>query len=434
MKEPVAVRDRQFKPWRRAKSPRARAMMVSIQTDCLKFEKQNGLRQRARKARDRQIWNEQIDALVSEAVHEYLLFPDRWISISFSKRMLGNQGRYGSKVMSSTLPDVVRLLDNPEIGVLELEMGCIFDWDGKGSRQSRFRAGKQLIHTIDEMEMTVGEFVRKNEGEVIILRRERAHRLDKPISIPYTDTEDTIRYRNEVKIINAWLEQADIEFDEDYPDQNVSTQERYLRRIFNNGSFSEGGRLYGGFWMNLSKKQRKEGLRINGSPIVALDFGQMAARIMYGMAGCQPHFEDAYLLPTLNGQYRSTVKTIFNAMLNSDTPIKRFPPGTRPKDIDGSLKIGHITGGILDHHAPVSHLFYSGHGLKVMFSESQIMLSILNQLMDMNIVALPVHDALLVEEDYLDAARKVMLSTFRKHTGVDARVDIEQVDSDPIYL
>ncbi len=71
-------------------------------------------------------------------------------------------------------------------------------------------------------------------------------------------------------------------------DKIVDSNDRRLRRIFNNGSFEEGRRLFGGFWQPLKKTERAEGLIIEDEAVASLDFGQMTPRILYGMAGVFP--------------------------------------------------------------------------------------------------------------------------------------------------
>ncbi len=192
--------------------------------------------------------------------------------------------------------------------------------------------------------------------------------------------------------------------------------------MFNLGSFEHGGRLYGGFWQKLTKQQRKQGLLINGNPVTTLDFGQIAPRIMYGMAKTHPHFEDAYLIPGINPKYRDGVKKVFNAMLHAKERQNRFPHGTRDLIPNTSIKVGQVIDNILNHHQPVAHLFYSEQGLRVMFKESQILIAIIEKLMDQNIIGLPIHDALIVEEDHAPLVREIMISTFKEITGIEIPV------------
>jgi hypothetical protein len=419
--------DKWFLPSRYPNSPRTEAMMVNVRSQCLEAEVKLRIRGRRRKEQDLRSWSRQVEAIVCEAIYHHLESPKSWIAISLSKTVLGCQGRYGSPVLSKTLPEAIKLLASPLVRLLEFELGFWAGHKSPYSKQSRFRAGKELIRVIKEAGIDLSEFVRRDEGEVIVLRKGKERSLDKAKAMPYEDTALTNRYRQEIASINTWLAEADLDLCLETTAQHVDIDQRYLKRIFNNGSFSEGGRLYGGFWMNLSKKQRSEGLIINGNSVAVLDFGQMGARILYGMVGHEPTFADAYSLPQLSGKHRATVKKVFNAMLNADKGLTRFPADTKPKD--EWVGITTITQSILSFHQPIAHLFYSGVGLKVLFRESEITISILTRLKGMGIVALPIHDALIVEQDHQEVVKQVMLSTFKELTGISGQVSVDNDDS-----
>ena len=59
---------------------------------------------------------------------------------------------------------------------------------------------------------------------------------------------------------------------------NVNVGQRRLKRLFNNGSFEQHGRLYGGFWLPMKSEDRHYCLTIKGSPIAVLDFGRLSFR------------------------------------------------------------------------------------------------------------------------------------------------------------
>jgi len=63
-----------------------------------------------------------------------------------------------------------------------------------------------------------------------------------------------------------------------------------------------------------------------------------------------------------------------------------------------------------------------------MFRESQILLDILKELLERQVVALPIHDALIVEADKATLVTEVMLRVFKLHTGVAALVDTDDGD------
>ena len=104
--------------------------------------------------------------------------------------------------------------------------------------------------------------------------------------ISYCDTPETKAYRQEMLRINEWLEKGDIQVQNvSMPDVVIDAGDRHLRRIFNDGTFGKGGRLFGGFWQPMKKVDRKEMIIINDETIRELDYGQMTARMLYGLSG-----------------------------------------------------------------------------------------------------------------------------------------------------
>ena len=74
--------------------------------------------------------------------------------------------------------------------------------------------------------------------------------------------------------INAALDDADLHLDTQVMSTclagRVDPGDRWLRRVFNNGhtDFRHGGRLAGGFWMDLPKAIRHQAITIGGEPVV----------------------------------------------------------------------------------------------------------------------------------------------------------------------
>ncbi len=64
-------------------------------------------------------------------------------------------------------------------------------------------------------------------------------------------------------------------------------------------------------------------------------------------------------------------------------------------------------------HKPISHLFGSQCGMKFMFLESEILIDVLLELNSKEIVALPIHDCILVKESAQKTAKKVMLKVLK---------------------
>ena len=80
---------------------------------------------------------------------------------------------------------------------------------------------------------------------------------------------------------------------------NITHHDKFVRRIFNNKSFSDGGRFYGGWWQRIDSKFRKD-IRMNNSPTVEIDYSALHVILAYSEAGIdywQTTNKDPYDLP-----------------------------------------------------------------------------------------------------------------------------------------
>ena len=173
----------------------------------------------------------------------------------------------------------------------------------------------------------------------------------------------------------------------------------------------------------MKKDLRRKCIRIKGEPIVTLDYSQMNPRLLYAKADLTPPEGDLYAIPGWS-HWRAGLKKVFSTMLNVDKPLARFPLETKEL-FHNKAKIKDIVNAIVEFHRPVSHYFFTHVGLELMFRESQILVDILLKLQEMDIVALPIHDAVVVAQSDADKAHTVMVETFERHTGIAGKVDRE---------
>jgi hypothetical protein len=216
------------------------------------------------------------------------------------------------------------------------------------------------------------------------------------------------------------MHQADIRCLPSSDEAVIDVSRRTLTRTFSNGSFVQCGRLFGGFWIEMRKPQRSERLRIDGKKIVELDYQSMIARLLYAHAGEEMPKGDQYNIFGLEGS-RQGLKKMFSAMLHDIKPRTRYPPGfvsLFPKQ----TKVGEVIRRISEAHPRVAQHFGTGIGMHLMFKESEIMVDLLLALKQMGIVALPVHDAVLVPEGTEASVIRVMVDTFHRHTGIQGVV------------
>lgn len=420
----IAERDRPFNGFRIAKSEQARALVADVLNQIQTYEANERLRKRARKPTDQLLFQRQVEALVCDLAHRHISHPDKGIAVPFSKRILGIKDRYRACVLSKTLPCVVQRMASDQLTFAELELGMRKSASEGGNRQTVVRAGLRLQERIVKLQLTLKDFGLKQVDETIILKASKEDRFDKGARLNYDDDFRTLKFRSEMVQINTWLADADLDFlPLERMESAVDVSNRRLRRVFNNGSFEEGGRLFGGFWQSLSKVERRKGIRINGIPTVTVDYGQMCPRIVYGLAGIDPHFTDAYAVPGLE-MFRDGVKTVFNAMLHAKKELSRAPNGSRPL-LPRGWHIDDVTAKIMSFHAPIDNAFYAGRGMHIFFQESSILIALLLRLKEQGITALPIHDAVVVSEDDQEETERIMLDVFKQHTDIDGQVSID---------
>lgn len=419
-------RDRFLDPWRRWKTSRSRDAFGDIARQIASYEEYRSLRKRRRRRADQLIFELSVEAVVADLVHRHLSEPDAWLAVSLSNRVLGRRNRYRSPVLSKVLPRLLQNMSAPDMGWLVLRKGVRREWFGKG-RVSTIKAGPRLVRRIEQQGLGFEDLRRDGSHEVIILKRPRESIWDRGAWVEYRDSDETRRYREEVRRINAWLEAADIECEpwaSNDPRHIPDPGQRQLRRYFN-GSFREGGRLFGGFWQHLPRETRGRAIRINGEPIATLDYRQSVPRLLYAREGIDPKTEDLYQIAGLPEALaaREGVKKVMNAML-FEGDLKRFPRETR-KHFHRRLKLRDVASLIAAQHRRVAHHFGTGIGLKLMCQESEILVDVLLRLIDDKVVALPLHDAVLVPKSAWSLAQKIMESVFETHAGVRGRVEVK---------
>lgn len=428
---PTTPEDRFFQPFRAPRTDAAKAVVAEVVQAVLDFEERKRPRKRARKQVDQDVFLTMVAAVICDLVHRYLANPRGKVATPLSNRVLGRASRYRSRAMGKPLPGLLENLSAPEMGFVEMTKGGRTTvWEnGEDGEEPRvyekgvltvISAGPRLVELIKAQDLWFDDLTRAPGEEVIVLkaRKERANAPGK--NLEYADTPQTVAWRKDLQMINEWLAEADIDLWDDGEEEFVDPGQRRLHRVFNNGTFEEGGRHFGGFWQRLTKERRRKDLSIEGEPIAELDYGQMAINVLYGKEGGTPPDGDQYRVPGLEG-WREGVKKVLNAALAADREQKRMPANTR-KLFPDHIEYRHAMAAIRQHHMPIAKHFYTGIGLKLMFEESEVMADLLLTLKDRGIVALPIYDSVMVRQSATAEVKEVMEAVFRKQTGGKAIV------------
>lgn len=226
-------------------------------------------------------------------------------------------------------------------------------------------------------------------------------------SIDYKDCPEADRLRAEMAEINRVLNNADIRLDGD------QTAPIHLMRQFHTDQpedatrFDRHGRIYGGFWEDLPKEQRRF-LTIGGEPVADLDFASMFVQLAYWHAEAEPLSGDQYEIPGLEG-YRNAVKSPMVSLFFRKEDAQRLPAGSGEKLPQG-WNMRRFKAAVKARHPAIAHLFDTNVGFELMAIESEILVGILLELGSNGVAALPMHDGIMVAASH----KKLAIATMQR--------------------
>ena len=324
---------------------------------------------------------------------------------------------------------------------------------GKGF-VTRVRATLKLIELlIGQGRLTMARLSHrtdKDAKEVIILR-DRDHNDDK-YDLEYEDTKLTRQMRSDLMRINAALEAhwldlylTDNEIDalnarmangnrSDHKEpSHVDLAAKRLRRIFNNGSWTEGGRFYGGWWQTVPKEYRPL-ITINDKRTVEVDYSVMHPALMYAEVGATLE-GDAYDIGVTTVK-RDLIKQTFNQLVNAEG---RTNPKSDFNEQECGMSWKELQELVKARHRPIAKFLGTGHGVRLQNKDAQIANRIMLRFLDMGHVCLPIHDSFIVHHALQDELTTIMHDEFHNevgaHIGTKPKIDLSgaiTTDSDNV--
>ena len=139
--------------------------------------------------------------------------------------------------------------------------------------------------------------------------------------------------------------------------------------------------------------------------------------------------------PGFEGPYRDVVKVVMNATLFHSGPLKSLPGGVyieRPRSPDAKpLPPGttrrSMMAALAKRHPLVAHHFRGTQiGWRLMHRESCIVLDALKECRVRGLVALPVHDAVVVPISRAEEAKAILEASYREHTSMTPSVALKR--------
>ncbi|WP_072368989.1 hypothetical protein [Hyphomicrobium sp. NDB2Meth4] len=426
-----------FDQWLIAKSGPLKKLVDATVNFVDHHERHTGARKRARRPQDHQHHVQRIEAIVCNLAHAVLLPPPEGrIAVPLGHGGKG-RSRYDSPAVGKLLSPTLSLLW--DLDFLDVRRPSVVRGEVSSIGVSDWFAGKVL-----EAGVSLADFDRREDEEVIILSRHArgSNRTAYRDPIDYADTPETRKYRDDLRRLNAFLKTAQIEFLDDGLEPRIDSFDRTMRRrftIFSNQKerFDQVGRLFGGFWQNM-KSERRRHIRIGGEPTAILDYSSMFTRLAYAELGVPAPAGDLYAIPGFEN-YRSGVKLAMNCFLFDGGPRRKWPSelgigvgNDLDAETDGDCEAARYEArlppevtvalakeAILGVHPMLEKAWDRRLGYRLMFRESEIMMSVLTELAAQNVPALCLHDGLIVPVSACELAIHVMATCAHELTGAE---------------
>jgi len=423
------------------------------------FSKQNGKKSIAKK---------HIKVILLDLYVAWLEDPELCLAIHmtrdhYSKNFGTNTSRYNELNISAKTIGVVKTLK--ENGLIGFKEGFERQEGFSSGRISRIWAEPALVRLFEKSALNEFMIYSYTDRETIVLKDSDKNEID------YPETEETESQRYVVQYYNELLEGTFIDIGSansprleiekhkgsKNPDKphyvNIQHTGKFTHRVFNNSSFTESGRFYGGFWQRIGEDYRKQ-ILINDEETVELDFSSLHPVLAYAQKGVdywQEYKVSPYDIP-VDGiddlkAAREVIKKVFLLAINAgkedaskaenDDVLFRAFRSEFDYSLLGGLEhkftndvLGKIVDSIKAKHPMIADQIATGAGTKLMNLDSKIVEFVIERFLTNNAVVLSVHDSFIVPVRHRDMLLQAMKDAW---VFVTEQTAIEYKQNVPIY-
>jgi hypothetical protein len=162
---------RAFNPFLKAKSTKLKNLIEEVQTQIDGYEHYYKTRKRARRAVDQLSFKRMIEAILCDLCLVFLDARYEAVHLPLSNKVLRKASRYKSPVLGKTLPDLLRIMESPEMDFVKLTKGRttfkVIDQElnmaPAGGIQSTLTAGPKLTARIQSFAITQDDIAWSDE-------------------------------------------------------------------------------------------------------------------------------------------------------------------------------------------------------------------------------------------------------------------------------
>jgi hypothetical protein len=382
----------------------------------------------------------------------YLTDPKMYVAYDRGKGAYGKKhGEKGSRynelfINEKTIPITDDLID---LKYVEQHKG-FFNKDTNTGKLSRMRARMKLIRLIEKT--CSPEMIEDAPNrECIILRDEDKN------DVEYKDNRKIKSMRSDLYDYNNLIRCTHIDLP-DFPEEGVETKDKdtnifinhrdkFVRRVFNNESWDDGGRFFGGWQQGLPNNDVsgmwREKLRIDNAPTIELDYSALHIILCYALVGIDYWKEvgtDPYDIPEykhIDG-IRPFLKQVMLTILNckDDTQVCKsigreltrvtiddFGNRIRSKFYWVMKELGWkdtkhdlirpLLKNLMKPHQKIKKFFHSGKGIKLQNADARVAEIIIREFVMMDTPILCLHDGFIVKRKDFDELLYRMKSAYR---------------------
>lgn len=380
--------------------------------------------------KNKKLRKKHLKVIALDLYNTWLSDPERYVAYSRNVNDYKANPRYNKLRITSLVVDVVDALLAREY--IEHHIGNFARTSFiHSSHLSRMRAKDKLIALLQDHHKVAADAIDQITGvETIILRKRDDEGRNRDID--YRDNPKRRQMRKKVEAYNALLAKTDIALPEAPPDGipnktdtakiKIDLRNKFVRRIFNNGSWDEGGRFYGGWWQRIGSDWRVR-ISINGSTegSTEIDYSGLHIVILYAMEGIdywRSDGKDPYQLEDYeqSDRMRGVLKLMLLIAINAKNKDEVLGAISKemnfhPDDYDWvDFEVADLIDTFASRHAPISKYLYSGFGVKLQRVDADIADRVINHFTDGGIPILCVHDSFVIENAHSNELVKIMES------------------------
>ena len=384
----------------------------------------------------------QVGTVLLNAVAAYAKDPAVWVAYSRNRNnYYGAEDRYNPlkvRPLGATVDALAKL------GYLDTAIGFL-DRGTNVGRLSRYRSTEALLRLLPHDAFGDWDTDQTNtktplgspplnpswvcaavgqvkDRECIILRNINPRNLRKE-DVGYHDTEAIIGMRTRLMAYNALMEKTEIRLS--HALTGVDLTRKVTFRKFSNGSFEDGGRFYGPWWVTIPSAARRS-LLINGEPVVEIDYSALHPTLLCLMAGVAPNGPgafDPYTIPGLSpgGQMRAVLKLLVLVGLNAENrtaALHGLNGRLRDEGLwewfeEQGLKAGPLIDMYISARPEVGRHFYTKAWTWLQRLDSSMAEGVMEHFTSIRVPALMVHDSFVVQSKHAAELEGVMAQVLR---------------------